>query len=516
MVARARPAASCAAGERVVLADLDGPGRSPTSGSRSANAPLSSPPPGFLRAQVLEVFYDVPRSHRSACRRLDYFGVVHGVHVVVRVALTAVNDGLGLDAASPCPSPAASASSTSTAPTSSRSSTTRRTLLLGPIPDDTAVLHVDVPAREPDHRGPRLRDPEGLRGPGRYLGMHRRGAPATDRHWWGEGEVKVFLDGEDHPDDLRHRYRGLSRLRVGSREHSRRPSPARRSSLGARRRRTDGWAPLVGFYRWHLTDPVVFTDVACSGHGATDRHRHLRRRRGQRVRSLSSERHRRGRRLDRPWVRRRSALAFGLYERGDDWCAASFVYCADAHRCRTSTCVSRAPTCRAREPVPDQTDDRRAPHRVHAAEGARPAAPGPDHAGTAVLPRGDLRLHRRDPRSGPTSLSTSTSTSTRSYSTSACSTATGRRRVSVRYGSTIHAFEPGPAALAKLMARLARSPQRRPARVRARRSRPAGNAHPCRAGLVDLRRRRGRRPARDHHRHHPRRRRACSTSSDST
>ena len=91
-------------GERVVLADLSGPGRVThlwvTVGALRS---LDAPPPAFLRAQVLEVFYDDLDEPSVSVPALDFFGVVHGVPASYASALTAANEGLGLESRIPMP-----------------------------------------------------------------------------------------------------------------------------------------------------------------------------------------------------------------------------------------------------------------------------------------------------------------------------------------------------------------------------------------------------------------------------
>ena len=84
---------------------------------------------------------------------------------------------------------------------------------------------------------------------------------------------------------------------------------------------------LVSLYRWHLADPVVFArDLRVT------------------IQQIGSAMFRRGEEAayaefrervtpaGRGWLERLPAplRAIGLYERADDWCATSFVYCEEA------------------------------------------------------------------------------------------------------------------------------------------------------------------------------------------
>ena len=55
---------------------------------------------------------------------------------------------------------------------------------------------------------------DGIDGPGQYVGTYLAWG-VNSNGWWGEGEIKFYLDGDERlPDDLRHRHRGLLRRRL--------------------------------------------------------------------------------------------------------------------------------------------------------------------------------------------------------------------------------------------------------------------------------------------------------------
>ena len=106
---------------------------------------------------------------------------------------------------------------------------------------------------------------DGVEGPGHYVGTYLAWGVNSDG-WWGEGEVKFYLDGDDRvPDDLRHRHRGLLRRRVELRRprqgyteyhyavprHA--PDPSGPTALYESQQR-------FGMYRFHLPDPIRFAE----------------------------------------------------------------------------------------------------------------------------------------------------------------------------------------------------------------------------------------------------------------
>jgi hypothetical protein len=321
------PSRIIAAGERVVLADFDGPGTITHIWLTVASARLTAPP-GFLRAQILEVFYDGASEPSMSVPVPDLFGAVHGVTSSYASALTAVNDGRGFTLRIPMPFRRHIRIEYENGSDELAILYYQADALLGPIPDDTGILHVAFRRENPTIEGRDFVIDEGLRGPGRYLGCTGGVRVLDDRHWWGEGEVKVFLDGEPTPticgtgtEDYLDSAWGLGAF--ASPESG---APLVRVRPGAREPRSEH--QLIGFYRWHLSDPIVFS-------------RALR----VTVQQIGSAFFRAGEDAEyaafrasvtvagRGWIDRGlspPALAIGLYERADDWCAASFVYCADA------------------------------------------------------------------------------------------------------------------------------------------------------------------------------------------
>jgi hypothetical protein len=164
---------------------------------------------------------------------------------------------------------------------------------------------------------------DGLRGPGRYLGM-TGGVRPSDRWWWGEGEVKVYFDGETQPticgtgtEDYLGSAWGMGEFVA--------PESGAPLVVGPSGTEAGGWS-LVSYYRWHLSDPIVFRESAKVT-----------------LQQIGSATFREG--DDNALARFKAEVtpagdgwiegalggdvkAFTLYERSDDWCATGFAYCA--------------------------------------------------------------------------------------------------------------------------------------------------------------------------------------------
>ena len=90
------------------------------------------------------------------------------------------------------------------------------------VPEDAAYFHAQFRRVNPAALQGRLHHPGRHPGPGHYVGTYLA-VGVNNSRWWGEGEIKFYLDGDGElPDHLRHRHRGLlrRRLRLGGRTGS--------------------------------------------------------------------------------------------------------------------------------------------------------------------------------------------------------------------------------------------------------------------------------------------------------
>lgn len=310
-------------GERIVLADLEGPGRFTHMWLTVASLPdISDPSPAFLRSQVLEVFHGDADEPSVSVPVPDFFGAVHGVGASYASSLTAVNERRAYTSRVPMPFADRVRVEYLNAASEPALLYHQLDLLLGSQPDDTGFLHATFRRENPTTIGEDfvIVGPE-LRGPGRILGWTGGIRPIADDHWWGEGEVKVYFDGEDLPTlcgtGSEDHFDSAWALGAFAAPEAGVPlcvAPGGDATMGA---------SLVSWYRWHLADPVVFREsarmtiqqIGSAFFGPDDAEAE------QRARSeLTPAGH--------GWLDLGGA-SFTLYERSDDWCATAFVYCAE-------------------------------------------------------------------------------------------------------------------------------------------------------------------------------------------
>ncbi|TMK64531.1 MAG: DUF2961 domain-containing protein [Actinobacteria bacterium] len=250
------PSRLIAPGERVTLADLDGPGT-----IRHLWCTVPPAPPEALRALVLEVFYDDHTAPSVAVPLLDFFGAPLGRPVAYASMLTVVAEGRGFNAYFPMPfRERVRVELTNHSPRAVMLYFQIDFTLEPEFGDDASYLHVSFRRENPTAMKRDFVITEGLRGPGRFLGCAVGVRPIDGGTWYGEGEVKIFRDGDTELPTIcgtgLEDYVGSA---WGMGPHA---GPYAGAPLDVRPPDADPHAipAFVAFYRWHLPDPIVFTD----------------------------------------------------------------------------------------------------------------------------------------------------------------------------------------------------------------------------------------------------------------
>jgi len=310
------------AGERVVLADLQGPGV-------VRHIWMTFPPakPEDLRALVLEVFYDGASAPSISVPALDFFGLPHGRRAEFYSSLISVNEGRGFNTYLPMPFRRrirVEFHNAAPNPTTLYFQIDY-TLELG-VAEYNGYLHAIFRRENPTVPKRDFVIADGLRGPGRYVGCVV-GIRVIDKGmWYGEGEVKIYRDGDrDLPTICG---TGLEDYVGSAWGMGRHCGPFGGVPIHVAEGPADvpGSNPsFVSFYRWHLPDPVMFSreiKVTIQQIGAA---MFLA---GQEAELAAYE-------ANHPvagggWTRPGgSILAWGIAERSDDYCATAFVYCRE-------------------------------------------------------------------------------------------------------------------------------------------------------------------------------------------
>jgi hypothetical protein len=315
------PSRSVGAGETVELCDLAGPGT-----VRHIWCTVPPAAPDVMRALALEVFYDGAPEPSVSVPLLDFFGLPLGRPVAYASALTSAHEGRGFNAYFPMPfRERMRATFTNSSP--------RPVMLyyqvdytLGPVASDAGMLHVAFRRENPTTMRRDFAIVDELRGPGRFLGCAIGVRPIDAGSWYGEGEVKVYRDGDDeYPTICGTGLEDYVGSAWGMDAHH---APFAGAPLDVRPPGASFFSipHFVAFYRWHVPDPIVFTSTL----------RVTIQQIGMQVFLTGQDAEQDAYLATNPpagagWARdpRPGVLGMGICERVDDYSAAAFVYCRD-------------------------------------------------------------------------------------------------------------------------------------------------------------------------------------------
>ena len=130
------------------------------------------------------------------------------------------------------------------------------------VPEDAAYFHAQFRASTPLKQGEDHVILDGVRGHGHYVGTAMHVGLNGTGNWWGEGEVKFFMDGDEHPTicgtgtedyflgaydwDVGGAYMPYNSL-YGGMYYLRKPNHYDNQMR-------------FSMYRWHIPDPVRFSE----------------------------------------------------------------------------------------------------------------------------------------------------------------------------------------------------------------------------------------------------------------
>ncbi len=217
---------------------------------------LAFPPyhPDLYRGLVIRMYWDGQKNPSVEAPVGDFFGIAHARYRVYSSQLTSIQPSNGLNCFIPMPF------KKSARITVENDSDRTFSVLFYQVdytlgdahPEETGYFHAQFRRSNcnPFHSDYVILD--GITGRGRYLGtVLGVRSVCIPEQWWGEGEVKMFFDGEEEPticgtgaedyagcawglEECFTQWQGCS---VCDRENN-----------------------LYSFYRWHTADPIYFSD----------------------------------------------------------------------------------------------------------------------------------------------------------------------------------------------------------------------------------------------------------------
>ncbi len=132
------------------------------------------------------------------------------------------------------------------------------------VPDDVAYFHAHYRRTNPIPYKQDYEVIDGVEGTGQFVGMYLAWG-TNNNGWWGEGEVKFYLDGDEHPTVCT---TGLEDYFCGSYNFD--PTPKHDQAYVTYTTPYAGFHQVIrpssdyrtqfrmGMYRWHVMDPIRF------------------------------------------------------------------------------------------------------------------------------------------------------------------------------------------------------------------------------------------------------------------
>lgn len=308
------PRKTLAPGERVLLADLEGPGR-----VTHVWMTFQPCPPEQMRGLWMEAFYDGHDEPSISVPCLDFFGMPHGRPTPFASALTAAHEGRGFN--SYLPMPFGERFRLEVTNSSGRDLDLYFHLDFVLTPVEPSYLHVSWRRENPTTLGRDFVIADGIEGPGRFLGCNVGIRVLDEGIWYGEGEVKVYRDGDtDRPTICGTGLEDYVGSAWGMWEHNALYAGA---PIDVRESMAQLQPDFVGFYRWHVLDPIMFEsdlEVTIQQIGAA----YFFAGQEEEFEAFAASHPVAG----PGWFRSESVVANGIVERVDDYCATAYVYAA--------------------------------------------------------------------------------------------------------------------------------------------------------------------------------------------
>jgi hypothetical protein len=240
-----------------VLADIEGPG---------AIQHIWLTPTGTWRNQILRMYWDDDPQPAVECPIGDFFACGWGEFAPVSSLAVCVNPGSAFNCYWEMPFQRRARITLTNESETERLVYYQITYSLCAVPDDAGRFCAQFRRVNPVEAGDVVRILDGVHGRGQYVGTYCAWG-VNNAGWWGEGEVKFFVDGDrDFPTicgtGTEDYFCGSYNFDVGG-KYTEFTTPYAGMPQVLRPDGTYRSQQRFGLYRWHLTDPIRFrTDLA--------------------------------------------------------------------------------------------------------------------------------------------------------------------------------------------------------------------------------------------------------------
>jgi hypothetical protein len=241
-------------GEERVLTDITGPG---------AIQQMWMTPTGNWRFSILRIYWDSQEQPSVECPIGDFFACGWGKFAPVSSLAVCVNPGSAFNCYWEMPFHKRCRMTLTNIAAQDMTLYYQINYTLTDVPDDAAYFHAQFRRLNPLPYKEVYTLLDGVHGQGHYVGTYMAWG-VNNTGWWGEGEIKFYLDGDTDPsicgtgtedyfcgsynfeDQATHQYREFSTPYAGLSQVLR-PDGLYQSQT------------RFGLYRWHIMDPIRFS-----------------------------------------------------------------------------------------------------------------------------------------------------------------------------------------------------------------------------------------------------------------
>lgn len=245
------PSVKIAAGTTFEMADIKGPG---------AIQQIWLTPSGPWRFATLRVYWDGEETPSIECPVGDFFCMGWQKFAPLNSLAVCVNPGSGFNCYWPMPFRKHCRMTIENIGLEDMVLYYQVNYALTPVPQDAAYFHAQFRRTNPLPYKEVYTIADGIRGKGHYVGTYMAWQ-VNNTGWWGEGEIKFYLDGDASPSicgtGTEDYFCGAYNFDTGGRyaefatAYSGLPQVIRPDGLYQSQQR-------FGLYRWHIMDPIRF------------------------------------------------------------------------------------------------------------------------------------------------------------------------------------------------------------------------------------------------------------------
>ncbi len=244
-------------GQTFTLADIQGPG---------AIQQIWFTPTGHWRFYILRMYWDGEKEPSVECPMGDFFACGWGEFAQVSSLAVCVNPGSAFNCYWPMPFRKSARITVENIADKDETLFYQINYTLTDVPEDEAYFHAQFRRTNPLPYKTDYTIVDGIRGKGHYVGTYMAWQ-SNNNGWWGEGEIKFFLDGDGEfpticgtgtEDYFCGSYCFIAKNKDGKDDYREYTTPY--AGMPQVIRPESPWKSQMrfGLYRWHIMDPVRF------------------------------------------------------------------------------------------------------------------------------------------------------------------------------------------------------------------------------------------------------------------